>query len=293
MQNRSKLFGNRALGWGVLFGFCLLHACTTVYFDAPVPQRAQPMTVFPAEWAGDYLAEQDAVETSSFLDQRVRTCFHLERISATQLLVTLDYRLHERDFPLLKQELEKQRQEGSLANYLLSETMLVVTTRKADKDEQQYMPMIRQGAWYVFSQTLEPYQFFDLEASTITQFQRKPHAVLEQSFMSIADSLGGDVTSLVARKSGKSGYFNMKDVESGKWSLLYVEQGAKDQLVVKTSVLEHPDDFRNRLEYYNSITTFRATDTDQIEAMPDDAALARLLAEEGLFQTIRLHRLEQ
>ncbi|MBL7774537.1 MAG: hypothetical protein JNK89_00955 [Saprospiraceae bacterium] len=279
----------------LIFGTLLLglSACTTVYFENPVPRQGTEMTEIPAAWAGLYLAAPSADETATLTEQLLRQGFRLERPAPTQLLVSTDYRIHERDLPLLRAELEKQMQEGAIANFQLTESMLLCTVRSDGREEQQYTALVKQGAWYVLAQTAAPFQFFDLSSKQQVEYELERNTRLEAGLLPEADSLRAQTAPLVARQSGKGWYFNKKDAETGWWTLLYVEPAARGELRVQMSNLSNPEAFKTRVDDFNRMTPFRKIDSDHYLIQPDDAALVRLLATEGLFQTTRLLRIEE
>ena len=289
MQNVWNLLKNKALVLSLLLGFSLL-SCTTVYFEKPVPQQGTDLRSIPADWVGVYISEPTEGEDQSELETLFPQCFRLERIGTSQLLVSSENRLHERDLPRLKALLEKQKADGTLMRYQLSETMLLCTYQTEGSVEQQYSALVKQGSWYILTQTIVPFQLFDLETGVQTDFELEKQAGTKSNGFPEADSISTKTTSLVARKDRKAWYFNTQE-EGEKWTLLYLEQPDKDRLIVKFSQLENPKDFKNSLDYFNAITPFRETESGHFEINPDDAALARLLAEGKLFQTTVLRKI--
>lgn len=292
MQNSSKLFKIKIAGLFLLVVFYLT-SCTTVYFEKPVPEAGKALTSIPSDWSGLYISEPAMEEETNQLDNLFRQCFRLERLSASQLLVSTEYRIHERNLPQLKEALEKQKQDGSLTAYHLSESLLLCTTQGEDGAKQQYSTLIKQGPWYILAQTIAPFRMYDLEAGLQTEFEIEKQASLETTVLPEANSISNKISSLVARKDRKGWYFNTQEQGATNWMLLYVEQADRNHLIVKLSQLENSNDFKNRFDYFNAITPFGDKESDHFEINPDDAALTRLLAEEGLFQTTHLRRLNE
>ncbi len=291
MQNLLSLAQKKAPHLFLFLGIALT-SCTSVYFEKPVPQQGTALTTIPADWVGIYFSEPVVEEDATPLEQIIRPCFRLERIGTTQLLVSSEYRIHERDMPRLKTALEKQESEGELLKYYLTESMLWYTVRVEDREEQQYSGLTKTGSWYILTQTIAPFRLFDLDAGIQTEFELEKQAGLVASGLPEADSISSKTSALIAKKDRNAWYFNTRADSNSKWSLMYIRQVAPDQLTIKISHLEHPDDFKNRLEYFNTITQFREIASDNFLIDPDDAALSRLLAEDGLFQTTHLRRIE-
>lgn len=293
MKNVLKMLSYRVLLLFIGAGFLAL-SCTQVYFEKPVPQKAAEMQVIPADWTGVYLAQPLGAEDPTLLEQLFPQCFRLERLSDSRLLVASEYRLHEKDIPRLRNALDEQKKSGDLLDYQLSENMILCTVAAEDGNtEQQYTALLKKGPWYILTQTIAPVQIFDLKSGNKISFDLKNSAGISSPWLPGADSIGSEQSTLVARQNRKHWYFNTWEANAKKWTLLYVEQTGKDQLIVKQSHLQNPEVFKNRLDYYNRITPFREVDSDHFEIDPTDEALEKLLAEKDLFQTTYLRRIEE
>lgn len=272
----------------------LAPSCTQVYFEKPVPQKAAEMQTIPADWTGVYQAEPLGVEDPTLMEQLFSQCFRLERLSESRLLIASEYRLHEKDIPRLRSALDEQKASGTLLDYQLSENMLLCTVATEEGGtEQHYTALLKKGSWYILTQTIAPVQLFDLKTGNKINYDLKSGASISSPWLPEADSISSERTTLVARQNQKRWYFNTWEASAQKWTLLYVEQSGKDQLLVKQSQLQNPEAFKNKIEYFNRITPFREVESDHFEIDPTDAALEKLLAEKDLFQTTYLRRIEE
>lgn len=293
MKNELRMLSFRVLLLVIMTGF-LASSCTQVYFEKPVPQNAAEMQLIPADWTGVYQAQSVGAEDPSLLEQLFQQCFRLERLNESRLLVASEYRLHEKDIPRLRNALDEQKTSGDLLDYELSENMILCTVAGEDgSTEQQYTALLKKGPWYILTQTIAPVQLFDLKSGNKMNFDLKTSASMSSPWLPGADSISSEQATLVARQTRKHWYFNTWEANAKKWSLLYVEQTSKDQLLIKQSHLQNPEAFKMRLDYFNRITPFREVDSDNFEIDPTDEALEQLLAEKDMFQTTYLRRIEE
>lgn len=296
MMNLLKVLAIKPLA-GLVAVALLAGSCTNIYFDRPVPQNGVTMKQIPDDWTGVYTSRMAGQEEMSPLEQIFQQCFRLERLDDNQLLVSTEYRIHEKDMPAFREALAQQKNEGNMLDYQLTETYLMYVLKPENNDagvavERQYTTMVRKGSWYLFPQTMAPYRLFQLADGRQTEFNRERVPHLQSEWLPGSDSVSVKESELVARQKGDAWYFNTREGKDAKWSLLCVRQVSKDQLLVKMSNVEDSRDFEQRLDYFNAITPFRKTDNNHYEINPTDEALDRLLAEERLFQTARLQRIE-
>ena len=289
----------KCLRYKALYFLLLLPAlsCTNVHFERPVPKSGAELRSIPAGWAGTYVTTPQE-EDGSLFGQIFRECYRLERLGETKLLVSSELRIHEKDMPRLKKALEGEKRDGKLLDYRLSEGFVLCTIRSPQEEgqpdlvEQQYTALIKKGSWYILANTVTPFRLFDLDAGIQTEFEHKKAEIAKVEWLPGADSISAKTLRLVARHLQKGYYFNTQPEEGAKWALLYVTQPSKDTLIVKVSNLEDQNEFERRQDYFNAITPFRKTDNNKYEIDPTDEALARLLAEEHLFQTMYMARIE-
>lgn len=295
MQNTS----NRRINPGLpllAFLLVLVSSCTSVYFENPVPQSGTALRSIPEDWAGEYLVEQQAADELSDLEQIFRQCYRLERQDASRLLVSTDYRIHEKDMPRLREALEEQKKAGKLIDYNLSEHFIVYQVKSEDdtepgKVEQQYTALLKVGPWYILPQSIVPFRLFDLDAAAQTDYETKSEFRLTDEWLPGADSISAKPLQLVARQTRQAWFFNTRPDSSDKWSLLYLQHPSKDRLIVKVSYLADSQKFEERIDHYNAIAPFRKVEDGGYVVNPTDQALERLMAEDGLFQTTYLRRI--
>lgn len=279
-----------------LFLTLLASACTTIYFEKPVPQGGTALQAIPPDWAGVY-AEVPTKTDASAQPSIYRECLRLEISAGSKLLVTEEVRIHESDMPRLRADLEEQKRSGKLDDYLLTEGYLFATTRVHDENkpgtttEQQIARIFRQGPWYIIGGTPEPLILFDLAAGQTTGFDVHHGVGLSQTVLPNADSVSTTLTPLQVRQKGKGYYFNTWKKENGLWELYYVTQPEPGVLIVKTSTVQDKDALERRLDHYNAITPFIKEGDNNYRINPTDQALEQLLSDDKLLETTRLEKI--
>lgn len=280
----------------VVFLAVLTTSCTNVYFENPVPQRGERVRSAPSELTGLYLFEPGAGETLSEWEELLRPCFRIEATDKGNLLVSTENRLHIRDVARLKKALETQRKEGKLLNYEMSESAITCTVRKEEEGrtwlEEQSVALIKSGPWYVVAQSAKPYWLFDFESGRQLEYKTEKSAPANNDWFPDAGLTQADTSMLVALQKSGIWYFNTRKGDEKAWSLLCVERVGNDALRVKFSSLDNKAVFEERAAYYNAITPFRKEGDNRYLINPTDAALARLMQEEQLFETVSLRKIE-
>lgn len=252
------------------------------------------MNTFPADWAGVYKEEKETAEGGSlYVD-----CLRFERLSETQLLVSGETRIAQKDMPAFRADLEAQKKDGKLIDYLLTERFLITKVPVNDENrsgitaEQRVAPLFKEGDWYILGKSSEPMLLFDLKAVQLTRFERQGPSEGGDGLFAQADSLSSEFIRLAARHKDGGFYFNMFKDDIGLWELYYLTQPAKGEMLVKTSVLNDEKTFERRLDFYNGITPFTQLEgRKDYKIAPTDRALEQLLAEDGLLQTTRLKKI--
>ncbi|TNE53447.1 MAG: hypothetical protein EP344_14955 [Bacteroidetes bacterium] len=291
MQNNWKVIRSKPLALLLFLGM-LTSACTNVYFEKPVPQNGTELRSFPSDWSGVYLSKQAQQEDLSDLEQILQQCFRLDRVDDRHLLVSSEYRIHERNWARLRSALETEKKEGRVQSFQLSETAIWCVLNTDNGPYQQYTTLIKDGPWYILPQTLTPFRQYDLEQGIQTEFEARKPKSDQHEWLPNADSLELKVSTLVARQKDNNWYFNTRPEEDPKWSLLHVRETEPGKLTVQLSNIDDTDAFKNREEYFNQITPFTNVDGNNYLIDPTDKALDQLLSEEGLFQTYYLSRME-
>lgn len=271
-------------------------SCTSVYFENPVPRDAERLEAFPEGWAGVYWEEPAEGEERPFYME----CLRLELVSATELLVSQETRIAEKDMPRLRAELEQRKKDGRLIDYQLTGRFLIATVPVDDKDrpgvttEQQVAQLYKEGDWYIVGGSSAPVTAFDLKSGLMTKYETRELHQAGNAFFFQADSLSSEPTRLVARRNGGGIYLNILRDDKVLWELYYVMQPAQNELLVKTSVVKNEKDFQRRFDFYNGITPFVKLEGEKdYKIAPDDRALEKLLAEEDLFQVTRLKKISE
>lgn len=269
-------------------------SCTNIYFEQPVPQGGKALDAFPADWTGVYKEEKEHEEGSSvYVD-----CIRFERLSETQLLVSGETRIAQKDMTGFRADLEAQKKSGKLIDYLLTERFLMTTIPVDDESrigitaEQRVAPLFKEGNWYILGKSPEPMLLFDLKATQLTRFESQGPSEGGDGLFSQADSLSSELIRLAARQKDGGFYFNLFKNDNGLWEVYYLTQPAKGEMLVKTSVLKDDKDFEQRLDFYKGITPFAKLEgRKDYKIAPTDQALGRLIADENLLQTTRLKKI--
>lgn len=269
-------------------------SCSHVYFENPVPQSAEAISVIPDELPGVYAFEDDN-ESEAILNV-FKNCIAIEKVNRTQLLVSWEVRLHEKDVPELKAHLDAKKMAGEISDYSWSERFIFCTALKSADDgssrpEQQFTTLAKEGAWYVLTQTREPYMMLDFEAGTLSSFKAQNSEATTQ-VLPKADSLEIKPLRLVARTKDGAYYFNTRSDENPGWDLMYLKQNLPGTWLLKTSDINHKEVFEERLAEFNKITPFRKVEDSKYLINPRDVELEMLLAENELFYSATLRKLE-
>lgn len=284
-------------GWiGLVLSLISGGSCTSVYFETPVPRDAERLEVFPEDWAGVYWEEPaDGEERPVYME-----CLRLELLGATELLVSQETRIAEKDMPRLRAELEQRKKDGRLIGYQLTDRFLMATIPVDDKDrpgvttEQQVAQLYKKGEWYIVGGSAAPVTKFDLKSGLMTKYETHRLRQASNTFFFPADSLSSEATRLVARRKDGGIYLNGLREDGALWELYYVTQAANGDLRVKTSVVKNEKDFQRRFDFYNGITPFVKLEGEKdYKIAPDDRALEKLLTDEDLFQVTRLKKISE
>ncbi len=270
-------------------------SCTNVYFENPVPQKAETLSVVPQALPGLYEYVNGEEKDEKMIFNGFKNCIIIEKYGESQILVSWEARLHERDLPALKNGLEAKKAAGEIGNYTLTEHFLLCTVMvPAENDtrqpQQQFVSLAKEGSWYVVSQTRQPFMLLDFKtgvSSTLTAVKSGDMSgVLPE-----ADSLEMEPTRLVARSKDGAYYFNREKADVSGWELMCLLPQTGGWLL-KTSDVAKDKEFRDRLGDFSKITPFEKIDESKYRIHPNDNELARLLAEKDLFYTAELRRLE-
>lgn len=297
----------KALEILLFIAFCplLFCSCSTFYFDRPVPQKADEMTAVPPEWVGLYACEVEPdsgmQEGISPLENLFRPFVRISRWTDTYMSVTFDRRLGENDWSTLNDTLAAMKTGGMLLDYQLNPKFILLHLPGGAEhpEETQFIPLIREGIWYVLGENdlNEMMYLVDFDAKTISTLQRQ-HKRLSREIFSNADSLRIKISPLVARK--KSGHYYLNemaaagDFEPARYFLYHLYQPLPNEMIVQYSEFDMPDDTLHRhLSRLNRITPFRPIGDGNYSIDPDDKALEKLLTYPGLFQEIHLLRMPE
>lgn len=271
-------------------------SCTSIYFETPVPRDAERLEAFPEDWAGVYCEEPaDGEERPVYME-----CLRIDLVSATELLVSQETRIAEKDMPRLRAELEQRKKDGRLIGYQLTDRFLIATVPVNDEDrpgvttEQQVAQFHREGDWHIVGGSSAPVTKFDLKSGLMTKYETHELRQAGNAFIFQADSLSSESTRLVARRKNGGIYLNGLRKDGALWELYYVTQAANGDLQVKTSVVKNEKDFQRRFDFYNGITPLVQLEGEKdYKIAPDDRALEKLLTDEALFQVTRLKKISE
>ncbi len=272
-------------------------SCTNVYFENPVPQKAETLSSAPEALTGLYEYINKEAQEDESVPEPFKNCILIEKTSESQLLISSDTRLHERDLPLLKDQLEAKKTAGEISSYTLTEHYLLCTAMvPAENDgrrpQQQFISLTKEGPWYVVSQKSQPFMLLDFKTSVSSALTAVKSGNLS-GILPEADSLETEEARLVARSKDNAYYFNRKKPELPGWELICLLPQPSGGWLIKTSDISDDKAFKEQLGNYNKITPFEKIDDSKYRINPGDAELARLLAEKELFYSAELKRLDR
>ena len=270
-------------------------SCTNVYFENPVPQKAEALSAVPEALPGlyEFVNQEEKNEDNAF--EQFKNCILIENTGESQLLVSSETRLHERDLPALKARLEAKKAAGEISDYTLTNRFLLCTAmipaeNDARKPQQQYVSLTKEGSWYVVAQTRRPFMLLDFKTGTSSALTAVKSGNMS-GLLPEADSLETEPARLVARSKDGGYYFNREKTEVAGWELMCLLPRAGGWLL-KTSDVAKDKEFKDRLGDFSKITPFEKIDESKYRIHPNDGELARLLAEKDLFYAAELRRLE-
>lgn len=269
-------------------------SCTNIYFKDPVPQSAQTLSTAPDALSGVYAYIDESESESDPVKSLFKNCVRIEKVNDTQILISWDSRLAEKDMPKLKAQMESQRSAGTISAYTLTANFLLCTTVSTENDgrtkqQQQYIALEKEGSWYIVSQSRKPAMLLDFKAATFAELSTSEGAA---DVLPEADSLEVETSPLSARMKRDGYYFNFLKKDDPGWSLFCLVPDASGGWLLKTSSVGNQQSFKDNLAAYRKITPFEAVSDSKFRIAPSDAELEQLLAEKDLFQTAFLRRLE-
>lgn len=271
-------------------------SCTNVYFENPVPQKAEALSAVPEALPGlyEFVNQEENDKDNAF--EQFKNCIVIEKTGESQLLVSSEMRLHERDLPALKARLEAKKAAGEISNYTLANHFLLCTAmipaeNDTRKPQQQYISLTKEGSWYVVSQTRQPFMLLDFKTGVSSALTAVKSGNMS-GLLPEADSLEMEPARLVARSQDGAYYFNREKTEVTGWELMCLLPRASGGWLLKTSDVAKDKEFRDHLGDFSKITPFEKIDESKYRIHPNDDELARLLAEKDLFYTAELRRLE-
>jgi len=270
-------------------------SCTNVYFENPVPQKAEALSTVPDALPGlyEFVNHEERNEDNAF--EQFKNCILIEKAGESQLLISWEARLHERDLPALKARLESKKAAGEISNYTLTDhfllcTVMVPVENDTRHPQQQFISLTKEGSWYVVSQTRQPFMLLDFKTGTSFALSAVKSGNMS-GLLPEADSLEMEPARLAARSKDGGYYFNREKTEVAGWELMCLLPRAGGWLL-KTSDVAKDKEFRDRLGDFNKITPFEKIDESKYRIHPNDDELARLLEEKDLFYAAELRRLE-
>jgi hypothetical protein len=292
----------KPLLWASLL-LLLAPACTNLYFEKPVPQNGQPLLAPPPDLQGVYEVLDDdpseQCEAPGPFEQWAKPCYIFEKLDAERLMVSQDVRFHERDFPQIKARLARQKADGELTDYTMTERGIFYTTAAApdssSKARSGYVPLLRSGAWYIFTRTQKPVKMYHFAAQNGVEqsFEAEPGKEGGDALLPDADSLSTKTSLLVARQRAGAFFLNTRAEGDPGWSLTWCQTAPSGELLLKFSSRWSADTLiENNRAHYEAITPLGKTPDDDYLLNPDDRALDALLADPKLFEVMRLKKLK-
>ena len=117
----------------------------------------------------EFVNHEERNEDNAF--EQFKNCILIEKAGESQLLISWEARLHERDLPALKARLESKKAAGEISNYTLTDhfllcTVMVPVENDTRHPQQQFISLTKEGSWYVVSQTRQPFMLLDFKTGT-------------------------------------------------------------------------------------------------------------------------------
>lgn len=292
----------KPLLWASLL-LLLIPACTSLYFEKPVPQNGQPLLAPPPGLEGVYEVLDDEppeeCEVPSPFEQWAKSCYIFEKLDAERLMVSQDVRFHERDLPQIKAQLVRKKADGELTDYTVSERGIFYTMAaspdSSSKTHSGYIPLLRSGAWYILTRTQKPVKMYHFAAQNGLEqsFESEPGTGGGDVLLPDADSLSTKTSLLVARQRAGAFFLNTRAEGDPGWSLTWCQPATSGDLLLKFSSRWSLDTLiENNRAHYEGITPFVKTSDSDYLLNPDDRALDALLADPKLFEVMRLKKLK-
>ncbi len=272
-------------------------ACSSIFFESPVPQKVEKLEVFPDHLSGMYeiIEGGDQPEPGSVF----RDLLVLELSGDKRLVATGVKGFLRRDLTKLAAILAADKTHGKILDYFITESGAYYTLLEDayDADEQKrgghYISFEPAGDYLLLSPSREMLISFDLSAGKELLFEKRRNASgYDDAYFKVsADSLQYSVQELVAKSHKEEIWFSVKNNDESKWSLVYLKRLPNDELLVKHSVIGENANLYENLHRYNAITPFtRIGEGRDYLINPTDEQLKKLLADPDLFTALKLKK---
>ncbi len=283
-----------------LLATLLISSCTVLYFDKPMPEKADLLATFPAYLPGLYeiqeepLAEGFEIE-HSVIGKYVKEFLRLEPAeNNTKMVVLAESRILVKDLPQIRAALAKTQAEGAILDFTVTDHLIYYETSKFLEDGKpqkggQYITLNKDGDYLIIAQSTHPGYIFDLGQKTQTEFEDGGPSAMTYGIYQETDSVKTQTRGMVSKSGVDALYFNLQDTPD-KWMLIYIAKVTPTDLLLLHSANIEEDTLKANAAYYNAVTPFRK-DGDNYVISPDNQQLGILLSDQKLFKRLRLHRI--
>jgi hypothetical protein len=276
--------------WLAMAALMLTASCKFAYFESPVPQGVPDMKTIPAFLDGEY----EASGSEAFGNEQGlrRTLFKFEKLSETQLLVSMESALPAGDLPKMEKALAGAMEEGRIQDYYVSDRVVYYLPAPNDEGETPGVAVYleKRGNWIRSPQWLHLTYIFDLSNGKMIVFDYGN--LLEANDVLLAPAkTESSKNPLTAKARGDEVWLSAEEAP-GKWGLFYLKRLSDKELAIKGTLFFDEEHFGNHRAKFEAVTPFRRDDDNDFILNPGDEQLAKLLADPKLFGNVMLKKLK-
>lgn len=276
--------------WLAMAALLLLASCNFAYFEKPVPAGAAELKTVPAFLTGEYeAAGSEALDNEQGL---LRTLFKFEKLSETQLMVSMESALPAKDLPKMGKALAKAQEEGRIQDYYVSERVVYFMPAANDEEDPEGVAVYleKSGDWIRSPQWLLTTYIIDLSNGKMIVFDYG-NLLNSNDVLLAPGKTESSKKTMVAKARGDEVWLSAEEAP-GKWGLFYFKRLSDKELALKGTLFFDDQHFGNHRAKFEAVTLFRKDDNSDFILNPSDEQLKTLLADPELFGNVRLKKLK-
>jgi hypothetical protein len=255
-----------------------------------MPQGGQELNKIPEEWSGVFHWESSSEQEQE--GNYMQNFMRFDRLDEQHLLISTENRIPKSNLAVLNNYINQPSENGQTLTYQI-QGPFIFHQRKSQTGEvleSKVAQVLETPEWFIFPQTTKPFMLLDLSKKTLIKYSSEGNAQNGVMLFPDSDSLVAEETPMVLRQKGKYIYLNFQEGAPQKWNVTAISSPASGELHVVLNGLKSSKAFKERLDYYNSITPF-TQEGDSYKANPTDAEYERLM-QEDIFQTWKLKKIK-